>query len=404
MLKPKDALLLALGALGAQRKRTALIALATTIGVAAVLLLTGLGDGTRRFVVGEFSALGTNLLIVLPGRNETVGGPPPALGETPRDMTIQDAQALARLPGVLRVAPLMVGRANLSVASGREREVTLLGATRDLMDVRSLEMGEGAFLPYRDAARVDGGCVIGAKLRHELFDRQRALGAWLRIGDRRCRLIGVLSATGMSIGNDFDELAIVPVTTAQAIMNTEGLFRIFVEAREGQLPTQIAKAVRATMKARHEGEEDVTVITQDSVVATFDRILRTLTLGVAAVSAVSLLVAGILVMNVMLVAIAQRRSEIGLLKALGARQRDILRLFVIESMLLSTLGAVAGIIIGYVGTFVVRLVYPAFPAYVPWWGLVGGVATSLACGLLFGVGPARRAAALDPLAALSGRN
>lgn len=404
MLESRDALLLALGALGAQRKRTALIALATTIGVAAVLLLTGLGDGTRRFVVGEFSALGTNLLIVLPGRNETVGGPPPALGETPRDLTILDAEALARLPGVERVAPLMVGSANVSVASGREREVTLLGATRDLMGIRKLEVGEGTFLPYRDAARVDAGCVIGGKLRRELFGRDRALGQWLRIGDRRCRLIGVLASTGVSIGSDYDELALVPVTTAQAVMNTEGLFRIFVEAREGQPPARLVNAVRATMKSRHEGEEDVTVITQDSVVATFDRILRTLTLGVAAVSAVSLLVAGILVMNVMLVAIAQRRSEIGLLKALGARQRDILRLFLIESVLLSTSGAILGVLIGYVGTFVVRLIYPAFPAYVPWWGLAGGVVTSLACGLVFGVGPARRAAALDPLAALSGRN
>jgi putative ABC transport system permease protein len=147
----------------------------------------------------------------------------------------------------------------------------------------------------------------------------------------------------------------------------------------------------------------VTIISQDSVVATFDRILRALTLGVSAVSAISLLVAGILVMNVMLVSVAQRKGEIGLLKALGAHQRDIRQLFLIESVLLTTLGAMGGIVLGYGGTFVVRVLYPSFPAAVPWWGLSAGLVTSLVCGLVFGVGPARRASQLDPVLALSNR-
>jgi putative ABC transport system permease protein len=403
MLDSRDALALAVGALRAQPRRTALIALATTIGVAAVLLLTGLGDGARRFVVGEFSALGTKLLIVLPGRNETIGGPPPVLGETPRDLTVQDAEALARIPGVLRVAPLMVGSANISVTSGREREVTILGATRDLLEVRQLAVGEGRFLAGNDPTAADASCVIGRKLRAELFDTGRALGEWLRIGDRRCRVIGVLADTGVSIGNDFDDLALVPVAAAQAIMNTAGLFRILVDVREGQSSQRMVEAVRATMKTRHEGEDDVTIITQDSVVQTFDRILRTLTLGVSAVSAISLLVAGILVMNVMLVSIAQRRSEIGLMKALGACQADIRRLFLFEAVLLSAAGAALGVGIGYGGAFLVRLLYPSFPAFVPWWGLTAGLVTALACGLVFGVGPARRAGALDPLVALTQR-
>lgn len=403
MLQLRDAFSLALGSLLAQRKRSSLIGLATAIGVAAVLLLTGLGDGARQYVVGEFSALGTNLLVVLPGRNETVGGPPPVMGETPRDLTLQDAEALARLPGITRVVPLMVGSANVSVASGLEREVTILGATSALLPVRHLTLGEGRFLPASDAAQAGSSCVLGPKLKHELYGAARALGTWLRIGDRRCRVVGILADTGVSLGNDFNDLAILPVAAAQAVMNTEGLFRILVETREGDSTERLVAAVRAALKAQHEGEDDVTIITQDSVVATFDRILGTLTVAVAAISAISLVVAGILVMNVMLVAVAQRRSEIGLLKALGAYERDVRLLFLFESVLLTSLGALAGLVIGYGGAAVVRLLYPAFPAAVPWWGLVAGLVTSLVCGLAFGVGPARRASRLDPVRAMSNR-
>ncbi len=403
MLQLRDALSLALGSLHAQGKRSLLIGLATTIGVAAVLLLTGLGDGARRYVVGEFSALGTNLLVVLPGRNETVGGPPPVMGETPRELTVQDAEALTRIPGVRQVVPLMVGSANVSVAAGLEREVTVLGATSALLQVRHLRLGEGRFLPTIDAAQAGSSCVLGPKLKHELYADRRAVGTWLRIGDRRCRVVGILADTGVSLGTDFNDVAILPVAAAQAVMNTEGLFRVLVETREGDSIQTLVTAVRATLKARHEGEDDVTIITQDSVVATFDRILRALTLGVSAVSAISLVVAGILVMNVMLVSVAQRKGEIGLLKALGAHQRDIRHLFLIESVLLTTLGAAGGIVIGYGGTFLVRVLYPDFPAAVPWWGLGAGLLTSFVCGLVFGVGPARRASQLDPVLALSNR-
>jgi putative ABC transport system permease protein len=195
----------------------------------------------------------------------------------------------------------------------------------------------------------------------------------------------------------------MPLGTAQTVMDTEALFRILVEAREGESGEAMVSRIRRTMKIQHEGEDDVTIITQDSVVATFDRILGTLTLGVAAVSAVSMVVAGILVMNVMLVSVAQRRSEIGLLKALGAHPRDIRDLFLVESVMLAGAGAGLGFAAGYLALFMLRLRYPDFPAATPWWGVVAAGVTALGSGLLFGVGPARRAARLDAVEALSGR-
>lgn len=404
MLALQDALALASGALDAQRKRTLLIGLATAIGVAAVLLLTGLGEGARRFVVDRFSALGTDLLVVIPGRNETVGGPPPMMGETPRDLTLDDARALARVPGVRRVVPLMVGSANVSVASGLEREVTLLGATSDLQPVRRLALSEGRFLPAIDAAQAGSACVLGIKLRRELFGDGRALGQWLRVSDRRCRVIGVLGATGVSLGTDYADLALLSLGAAQAVMDSQALFRILVETREGESGPAMVATLRATLVRQHEGEDDATIITQDSVVATFNRLIGTLTLAVSAVSAISMGVAGILVMNVMLVAVAQRRAEIGLLKALGARNADIQQIFLLEALLLTALGAAGGLLLGYGGLFVVRGIYPDFPAAVPGWGLAAALLTAFASGLAFGVLPARRAGGLDPVQALSARH
>jgi len=403
MLRHADAFRLALDSLLSQRRRAALICLATGIGVAAVVLLTALGDGARRFVTGEFASLGTNLLIVIPGRNETVGGPPPIMGETPRDLTLGDAIAVSQLSSVTRVVPVMVGTANVSTLGGTEREATMLGVTSDMLEVRHLQIGQGRFLPELPPDRAAAVCVLGPKLARELFENASPLGQWLRVGDRRFRVVGVLADTGVSVGQDFNDMVQVPVASAQALLDSEGLFRLLIETRPAASMTQAVDEVRRLLTARHDGEDDVTLVTQDSVVATFDRILRALTLALSGISAVSLVVAGILVMNVMLVTVAQRRGEIGLLKALGARLDEVRTLFLFEAVLLTTAGAAAGVLLGYLGAFVVGALYPTFPVAVPWWGTLSALVTAVAFGLAFGTIPARRAAQLDPVRALSNR-
>jgi putative ABC transport system permease protein len=403
MLRHADTFRLALQSLLSQRRRSLLICLATGIGVAAVVLLTALGDGARKFVTGEFASLGTNLLIVIPGRNETVGGPPPIMGETPRDLTIGDAGAVAQLASVQRVVPVMVGAANISTMGGTEREAMLLGVTSDMLEVRHLTVGQGRFLPDLPADRAAAVCVLGPKLARELFENETALGKWVRVGDRRFRVVGILAGTGVSVGQDFNDMVQVPVASAQALLNTEGLFRLLIETRPAAPMKQVIADVRRLLTARHDGEDDVTLITQDSVVATFDRIIQALTFALTGISAVSLIVAGILVMNVMLVTVAQRRGEIGLLKALGARLEEVRNLFLIEAVLLTTAGAGAGVLIGYLGALIVGTLYPRFPIAVPWWGTVSALGTAVVFGLAFGVIPARRAAQLDPVHALSNR-
>ena len=383
--------------------RTLLMTLAMAIGVAAVVVLTALGDGARRYVVDQFSSIGTNLVIVLPGRTQTGGfSPANAVSTTPRDLTIDDAQALTRLAAVAQVAPLAVGLSEVAVA-GRLREAMVLGTTRSYLAVRRLALAQGQFLPDDDWGRAHAVTVLGAALARELFGQGSALGQTVRIGGRRLRVIGVMAPAGQGLGMNADEVAIVPVALAQAMFDSNTLFRVLIEARSRDAIAAARRQATALLKARHDGEEDVTVITQDAVLATFDKLLGALTLGVAGIAAISLAVAGILVMNVMLVAVTQRTGEIGLLKALGAPARTIRLAFLTEAAMLSTVGAVVGYLLGQLGAFGLRQAFPVFPAYPPDWAVIAGLSTALATGLLFGVMPARRAATLDPVQALMKR-
>ncbi len=401
-MRPSDQLRFALDALRGARTRSLLMLLAMSIGVAAVILLTALGEGARRYVIGQFEQLGTDLLVVLPGRNETTGGPPPLFGETPRDLTLDDALALRRHHSVLRVAPISLGTAPVSWRN-REREVTIIGSTRDFFPVRRVHVGLGRPLPAIPPQRQLNVVVLGARLADALFDRQRPLGQWVRIGDRRFRVIGVLEAAGESLGLDLGDMALVPVASAMQLFDTQSLFRILVQARGRAAMQQARRNILATLRERHEGEEDVTLVSQDAVLGTFDRILGALTWAVGGIAGISLAVAGILIMNVMLVAVSQRVPEIGLLKALGSPARLVLRLFLIEALLLAALGALGGLLISGAGLLLMRELFPAFPLRPPLWAPLAAVAVALGCGLLFGVLPARRAARLDPVRALAGR-
>ncbi|GAB4121383.1 MAG: ABC transporter permease [Sideroxydans sp.] len=367
-----------------------------------MVVLTALGEGARRYVVDQFSSLGTNLVIVLPGRTETAGVSPGMLmGQIPREIALEDAQAILQSRAVRRIAPLVVGTATLS-RDALNREVVVLGSTADLLEVRHMRLGAGRFLPPGDMHDTTSVCVLGNQMKAELFGQANAIGQWVRLGDRRFRVIGVLAAQGESMGMRTDELVIIPVAAAHQLFNTVGLFRVLVEANSREAIEQARSDAERILFERHQ-EKDVTVITQDAVLQTFDRILTALTMAVGGIAAISLAVAGVLIMNVMLIAVAQRVREIGLLKALGAPGRQIRHLFFAEAGLLSGAGSIAGLVLGYAGSAVIGLMYPSLPVAPPWWAVLAASATALGTGILFSVWPARRAARLDPVAALAGR-
>ncbi len=401
-MRPGDTARFAAQSLIRARGRTLLMLLAMSIGVSAVVILTGLGEGARRFVTGEFASLGTNLVIVMPGRSETTGGAAALMaGETPRDLTVDDYLALTRNPLVSLAAPVMVGAAG--AARGRlEREISVVGTTSEFLKIRHLSMDRGKFLPSGDPSRAVNVCVIGEKIKQELFGKEQALGEWLRLGDRRFRVIGVLATGGRSIGVDIQELVVIPVASAQALFNSPGLFRILVEARSREVMPRLQDQIRSTIAERHQGEEDVTVVTQDAVLATFDNILQALTFTVGGIGAISLAVAGILIMNIMLVAVSQRTREIGLLKAVGATRAQVTTLFLSEAVLLALLGGLLGLFFGYLGTTAIHGVYPDMDSQAPLWAVLAAVGVSSLTGLVFGIMPARQAAALEPVEALNG--
>ncbi|HTN94148.1 MAG TPA: ABC transporter permease [Gallionella sp.] len=402
-MKLFDVLLFASGSLRGSRTRTLLMIVAMSIGVAAVVVLTSLGEGARRYVIGQFSSLGSNLVIVLPGRSETAGvNPGMLLGQTARDIVVDDAEALLRSPAVRRIAPLTLGAAQASHGA-RNREVIVLGSTADLLPIRHMELAQGQFLPQIDINSAMSVCVVGAKVRRELFGPDTALGAWLRIGDRRFRVIGLLAEQGESMGMNTDDLVIIPVASAHNLFNTQALFRVLIEAKNRDMIEAAKHDAEEILMRRHGGERDVTVITQDAVLATFDRILRALTLAVGGIAAISLSVAGVLIMNVMLISVAQRTQEIGLMKALGAPQGEIRRMFFAEAVLLSMVGSTVGWLLGEIGSAIIGMVYPTLPVSAPWWAVLAALGTALLTGTLFSVWPARRAAKLDPVAALSKR-
>jgi putative ABC transport system permease protein len=399
-MRAADLLLFAGGGLRGHRLRTCLSVLGVAIGVASVTLLTSLGEGARLYVTGEFASLGANLLIIIPGKTETKGLAP-LVNTAPHDLTRQDAEALVqRVRAIRRVAPLAVGTASVT-AGERRREVTVVGATREVLDIRHLKMASGRFLPADtpDAAV----CVLGARVQRELFHGQNPLGQLVRIGEWRFRVIGVIAPRGTSIGMDMDEVVEIPVETALRLFNRSSLFRILAEVGSHEEIPQAEQASVRVLRERHAGQEDITIITQDSVLAAFNQILRALTAALAGIAAISLGVAGLGIMNVMLVSVSERTREVGLLKAVGVTHRQVVAVFLVEAALLSSAGGALGLLTGLgAGRFLQRL-YPDFPIQPPEWAAPTALAVSCFVGLVFGILPARNAARLDPVQALMRR-
>ena len=383
------------------RSRTALMLLAVAIAVTSVILLIGLGEAARRYVTQEFASLGTNLIFVLPGKSETTGGTLGAsLGSTTRPITIQDAQALTRHPSVSRVAPMVIGAANINRA-GLERESVVQGTTAEMLQLREWQMYKGSFLPAGNWQRASPVCVIGRTIEAELFGPQPSVGQFIRIGESRFRVIGVLDHAASTFGMTVDDSIMVPIASAMRLFNTDSIFRIMIESDNPDSIPAISKFVTNTLKTRHHGEDDATVITQDAVHETFNTIFNALTLTVAGIAAISLAVAGVLIMNVMLVTVSQRTGEVGLLKALGASPSQIVWLFLTESAMLSLFGALIGVVVGVTACWLVSAYYPILDMLPPVWAVAAGVLVAFLTGLAFGILPARRAASLDPIASLA---
>ena len=382
--------------------RSSMLLLAISIGVASVIALTAVAEGARRYIVGEFAELGTNMLVMLPGRSDTSGGGLVGMliGETERDLTLDDAIAIEQSPDVERVTPIVIGSGAASYRS-RIRDTTVIGANAVFQDIQSWQLAAGRFLPQTALDTLSPVCVLGSVVAGELFAGTEPIGEWIRIGDTRCRVIGVLAGAGQTGLFDSNELVVVPVANAQQLFNSPSLYRILIETTDASRIEAARRNVIDIVRRRHQGYEDFTVITQDAILTTFNDIFGVVTAALAGIAGISLIVAGVLIMNVMLVAVSQRTSEVGLLKALGATRRQIVALFLAEASSLSLLGGLIGYAVGQATAFAARVSYPIIDFHAPYWAAAAGVGVAVASGLVFGILPARRAAMLDPVEALT---
>jgi putative ABC transport system permease protein len=353
-------------------------------------------------VSGQFESLGSNLVAVLPGKTETSGGFP-GFGGAPNDLTLDDALAVQRgISSIRHIAPVSLGNDTISHRE-RSRQVLVFGTTADMLALRDMTMRAGHYLPAVPWDRGAPVTVIGSKIATELFPGENPVGAVVRIGGWRMRVIGVLEPQGTHLGLDMDEMVSVPVAMGLRMFNETTLFRLlFSVGAHGSIESARDRCIRI-LSERH-GEEDFTLITQDAVIGSLGSILDMLTMALAGIAAISLTVAGIGIMNVMLVSVSERTSEIGLLKAIGAAPLQILSLFLTEAVMLSLSGGLLGLLLGWLLVRILVGLYPAFPASTQPWAVSAALGVSVVVGVVFGVLPARRAVRMDPVAALSGRD
>jgi putative ABC transport system permease protein len=392
-----DSLRFALNALTAHRLRTFLSASGIAVGIAAVILLTSIGEGIQRFVLSEFTQFGTNILNISPGKTSTHGASVGAIGSA-RLLTIEDALALKASRYAQYTNAGVTGNAEIR-AHGRSRRVTVFGEGPDFSRAFSMRVAAGQFLPADDPRNPRAYVVLGSKARDELFGSANPLGASLQVGSHRFRVIGVMQPKGQVLGFDLDDTVYIPTARALELFNREGVMEIHIAYRPGAPLQAVIDDARRTLVARH-GREDFTLTPQQQMLDTLTTVLDVLTFAVAALGGISLLVGAVGMVTLMHIAVAERVAEIGLLTALGATRARIRTLFLMESTVLSTLGGLGGLAIGAALAWLLKTLVSGLPVNTPWDYVLGALAVSVLIGLAAGVIPAMRAARLNPVEAL----
>ena len=397
-MTPADAVRFAWRSITAHRMRSVLTLSGIAVGIAAVILLTSIGEGVHRFVMGEFSQFGTHVVGIMPGRTKASGGVPAGLPTSVRPLTLDDARALRRVPGVVGVVPTAWGNAEAQ-ARGRLRRTLVYGVSDAALAVFNMQVAVGQFLPGDGADEARSFVVLGPKLKQELFGTASALGDRVRLGGQSFRVIGVLAPKGQFLGLDLDDTAFVPAARAMELFNRAGLTEIHLTYDPEVASRSVAAAAEAILAARH-GRADFTITTQEEMLSTLSNILDVLTMAVAALGSISLLVGAVGIVTIMTIAVAERTPEIGLMMALGSQRRMILWLFLGEAVVLAVLGSLLGVAIGFGLAQLIRAALPALPVSTPLLYVLLSGASSALIGLAAGVLPARHAARLDPVEAL----
>jgi putative ABC transport system permease protein len=393
----RDLLRFTISSAWSHRLRSGLTALGIGIGVTAVVLLTSIGAGLQQYVLREFTQFGTNIVSINPGRPETFGG-----GNLPlamiKPLTLDDAEALQRVPFVTEVSGQVQGNAEIE-GNGRSRRTLVTGTTPNMPLVWSSQIALGEFLPPDDQRAPRALVVLGSKVRDELYGADNPLGAKVRVGGRRFRVVGVMESKGTVLGFDMDDAIYIPVSRGLEMFNREGLVNINVLYDESVPAAEVEAGIRRLLIARH-GADDFTLTTQEQMLDVLGSVLKVVTFAVAGLGGISLLVGGVGIFTIMTIAVRERTSEIGLLRSLGAVRSNVRNIFLTESILLAALGGFGGLVLGVTIVELVKLIFPALPLSYSLPYAVAAEVIAIVIGAIAGVLPARQAAALDPVEAL----
>lgn len=394
-----ETLRISLDALAANKVRSALTMLGVIIGVAAVIVLVSLGGGARQYIKNELGDLGTNILVVVPGKTSKEGGMPMGASSV-RKLVYDDSVLLEkRSSSIMYAVPVLLGT-SWARYQGKTRDTYVIGVTEEYFEVRNLKIDIGRQF---ETSEVEAGrhvCVMGRTVKRDIFGDVNALGAMITIGDVKFRVVGIMAPKGMALGNDFDDIIFIPVSAARELFDTDSLFNITVKVKDQDMIGKAKAEIREILMRRHAGQEDFTILSQDEMLNVMNRILSIMTAVLSGIAAISLLVGGIGIMNIMLVSVRERTREIGIRKALGAKNRDILLQFLMESVTLSLSGGLIGILMGVMFSLMVPFVITFLPTTIELWSIVLAFLFSMAVGVFFGVYPARKAALCDPIVAL----
>lgn len=391
-MRAGEAFRVALDALRANRLRSLLTMLGVIIGVASVVLLVAIGSGAKQEVESQVEGLGSNLIFVVPGTLDF--GSAPSISR----LELEDVEYLGRIVGNPDAVATTVSSGEW-VSVGSERVfTTVAGTNENVPNVFDRPIARGEYLTGTDVDTRRRVVILGSSVSEALFPDVEPLGRQVTIAGVRFRVIGVFEEVGSSFGASRDDEVHIPVTTAQQVFGVDRIDALAVKAPTVDDVEPLRAELVGALKDKYPDDE-FSAITQSQILGTLGTILGLLTLVLAAIAAISLLVGGVGVSNIMLVSVRERTREIGLRKALGARRRDITVQFLIEAVLLTTVGGSIGMLLGVGGSLLVDSVSP-LPAVIAWWSLALAFSVSVAVGVFFGVFPARRAGRLDPVVAL----
>ena len=396
-MKFKDLFLFSSFSIISQKMRSFLTSLGIAIGVVCVIFLTGLGQGLQSYIVSQFTQFGSNIISIAPGKTETMGMPLGVFG-TVKPLTFEDAKALERLPVIEFAVPVSAGNGEIEYGEKMRRSMVVgTGADYDVIVDATDMLGE--YLPHDNPKSPRSLAVLGPEMRDELFGDVNPLGEIVRVNSERFRVIGVLPPKGDFLGFNLDDAIYIPMAKFQSMFNLNNFQELDVVHYERYATEEAVASIKRLIIDRH-GSEDVTITTQANMLETLNDIMQWLKFTVAAFGGISLLVGGVGIFTIMTVAVNERTSEIGVLRAVGASQKKIRDVFLLESIFLAILGAVLGLSIGFAAIYVALLFYPDMPIAIAWDYIVYAVLISLSIGLLAGFLPARAAAQLDPVEAL----